>query len=184
MKIYLKYFILFFIVVFLSNYAAKLFTNHHGEWLESILVGLISGIIVAAVIGSMHKSTLRKVVSDNINLDKFKIKHSNTITLLAYEDELINFLKDRLKKKKWRLIQESENEEETVLKFRTPLNWKSWGEIVYIRLFTGWQSRLNMEITSIPIISTTMIDYGKNKNNVDLISKIIKANFSVDENEL
>ena len=184
MKIYLNFFILFFVVFFLGNYAAKLFTNHPGEWLESLLVGLISGIIVSAVIGSLHMSTLRKVASDNINLDKFKIKHSNTISLLAYENELIHFLKERLKKKRWRLIQESESEDETVLKFRSPMNWKSWGEIIYIRLFTGWQSRLNMEITSIPIVSTTLFDYGKNKNNVDMVSKMIKANFSVDDNEL
>jgi ascorbate-specific PTS system EIIC-type component UlaA len=183
-RIYLKLFILFFIVFFLSNYAAKLFYNHPGEWVESILVGLVSGIFVSAIVGSLHMRTLRKVVSDNINFDKFQIKHSNTITLLAYENELINFLKERLRNRKWHLIQESESEDETVLKFRSPMKWKSWGEIVYVRLFTGWQSRLNLEITSIPIVSTTLIDYGKNKNNVDMISKMIKANFSVDDNEL
>ncbi len=183
MRIYLKFFILFFIATFLANYAAQLFTDYPDEWLESLLVALVSGIIVSAIIGSLHKNTLRKVASDNINFDKYKIKHSNTIRLSAYEDELISFLKERLKKKKWRLIQESESEDETVLKFRSSMNWKSWGEIVYIRLFTGWKAKLNMEITSIPIVSTTMIDYGKNKNNVDLISKMIKANFSVDDNE-
>ena len=184
MRIYLKFFVLFFLAFFLSNYTAKSFTGHSGEWLESLLIGLVSGIIVSAIIGSLHKMTLKKVLSDNINFDKFHIKHSKTIILLAREDELIDFLKERLKNKKWRLIQEAESEYETVIKYRSPMNWKSWGEVVYVRLFNGWHSKRSMEITSIPIVSTTLIDYRKNKNNVDMISKMIKANFSVNGNEI
>jgi hypothetical protein len=183
-RIYLNIFILFFGAFLLGSYIFDLISGDSYDWLESASVALGIGFFISGIIGSMQVRALKKVTSDNINLDRYKLKHSNTIKLTTHEGDVIYFLKDRLSKKRWSLLQESESEGETVLKFRSPINWKSWGEIIYIRLFTGWHSSLNIEITSIPILSTTMIDYGKNKNNVDLISKIIKANFSVDDNEL
>ena len=175
-KIYLNVFLLFFIAYFLGQFAYYLFSGNFDEFPSGIIYSLAFGILLSAILGTIQIASIKKVVSDNINFDRYKIKHSKVLTLKSYDEELIENMKIFLKKRRWKLLQETESETEKVFKYRSPMSLKSWGEIIYIRLFPA-EEMIKLEITSIPILWTTLIDYGKNKKNVEFISNIIRNNY-------
>jgi len=176
-KIYLNVFLLFFIAYFLGQLVYYLFSGNFNELPSGVFYSLAFGILLSAILGTMQMATLKKVILDNINFDRYKIKHSKIINLTSYNEELVEQIKDSLKEKRWKLLQETESETEKVFKYRSPMSLKSWGEVIYIRLFSE-EKAIKLEITSIPIMGTTLIDYGKNQNNVEFVNDIVKRKLS------
>ena len=175
MKIFLKYLLIFILAFFLLTLAFDWFTGEIVHFFNIAMYSVVLGVVFSLFTTITQVNTIRKVVTDNINFDRYKIKHSKVINLDVNEQELVHLLKDELDDRNWRLLKESESEDEIVLKFKTPISWKSWGEVVYVRFFPGDTTNIQLEITSIPILTSTIMDYGKNKNNVDMLSKRVKA---------
>jgi len=174
-KIYFKHLVVFILIFFLLTLAIEWFSGQIDHLLNIALYSIVLSVVISLFFTAMHVNTIRKVVTENINFDRYKIKHSKVINLNVNEQELVQLLKDELDDKNWSLLKESESEDEIVLKFKTPISWNSWGEVVYVRFFPGETTNIQIEITSIPILSSTILDYGKNKNNVDMLSERVKA---------
>ncbi|PCH68617.1 MAG: hypothetical protein COC01_03350 [Bacteroidetes bacterium] len=49
------------------------------------------------------------------------------------------------------------------------ISWKTWGDKISIKIHKKEENLMGIEISSKPALSTTIIDYGKNKANVEKI---------------
>ncbi|WP_396198891.1 hypothetical protein [Flavobacterium sp.] len=63
---------------------------------------------------------------------------------------------------------------ENVILIHTGLNWKTWGEVIKIECVSQNDIETVCKITSKPKLITTILDYGKNLDNVIMIENIIK----------
>ena len=63
--------------------------------------------------------------------------------------------------------------EEGTLRARVPASWRAWGETVDIEVILLDEYATYVRVRSRPILSTTMLDYGKNRDNVDAIVQAI-----------
>lgn len=57
----------------------------------------------------------------------------------------------------------------TVLEVRTPMSWRSFGERVRIELAPARGDGVLVRVGSRPTIRTTLVDYGKNRMNVEAV---------------
>ena len=62
---------------------------------------------------------------------------------------------------------------DTGLRLSTRMSMKSWGEIVYVDIIPAEENKIKITITSKPKIKTTIVDLGKNLENVNLLSKLL-----------
>jgi hypothetical protein len=56
-----------------------------------------------------------------------------------------------------------------VLEGRTPMSWRSWGEIVRVELGPTTSGSVPVHVASRPAWRTTLVDYGKNLANIDAL---------------
>lgn len=74
-------------------------------------------------------------------------------------DELFQKLDNHLKPKGWKKTLRSNSQ--LKLKYRIRTSFKSWGEILTIKISEVESQKSLIEITSKPILFTTLLDYGK-----------------------
>ena len=56
------------------------------------------------------------------------------------------------------------------------MTWLSWGEEISIILQTKGESDFNYKISSRPKLKMTLVDFGKNLENVNRLENVIKSN--------
>ena len=176
--IYIKIFLAATLLLMIVQLMAHLLFLGSPVLKQNLINAGIGGIVFAVFFGTIYIEELKKSLSNNINIDRYKVKHTETITIQANEEDVIELVKNKVNKKKSKLLEEGESEDEYTLKYRTPMSYKSWGEIVFIQIRNHNHPDITTEITSIPMLSTTMLDYGKNKNNVHFIRRILYHNLS------
>ncbi|MBU9714905.1 hypothetical protein [Evansella tamaricis] len=69
---------------------------------------------------------------------------------------------------------------EGLLRAKTKINIRTWGDTIEIKLYRGKNSTNGeaptiARIQSRPAVPTTIIDYGKNKENIDLLTTYLEA---------
>lgn len=176
--IYLKIFLAATLLLMIAQLISHYIFSGSPMLKQDLLNAGIGGIVFALFFGTIYVEELKKSLSHNINIDRYKVKHTETITIQTNEEDVIETIKNKVIKKRWKLLEEGESEDEYTLKYRTPMSYKSWGEIVFIQIRNHNHPDIITEITSIPMLSTTMLDYGKNKNNVHFIRRILYHNLA------
>ncbi|WP_273130964.1 hypothetical protein [Bacillus weihaiensis] len=67
-----------------------------------------------------------------------------------------------------------ENLEKGFILVRTGINIRTWGEVIKVTVTSIENERTLVTIESKPIVITTMVDYGKNLENVKIISEYLE----------
>lgn len=138
--------------------------------LKGIIAGLVFGTLLSCLLISLHTSLSRNVVTDSVNHD-FGMFQTRRIEIpLAFEDAYSLCLQS-LKTIKRCSIQ-SESPDEGTIKARAGINWKTWGDNVLIELVKGEGSTI-VEISSRPSARSTLVDFGKNLDNVERIKRFL-----------
>lgn len=91
-------------------------------------------------------------------------KNPGIIRSRTIKIENLNGLIDKLKAKNWRLEYFKEGE---LYRFKTNISLYSFGEIIEIKKLVSD----HYEITSRPLLNSTIVDYNKNERNIELIAK-------------
>ena len=142
----------------------------HNIILNGIIAGLLFGTLVSYLLISLHTSLSRKVVTDSVNYD-FGIIQTRRIEIpLAYEDAYSLCLQSL--KTINRCSIRSQSPDEGTIKARAGINWKTWGDNVLIELVKGEGSTI-VEISSRPSARSTLVDFGKNLDNVERIKRFL-----------
>jgi hypothetical protein len=62
---------------------------------------------------------------------------------------------------------------DSLIEIRVGFSWRSWGEIVRVEIIPGENETL-VKVVSTPKLSTTVIDWGANKRNVEKVMSALR----------
>lgn len=168
-KLYLKTFLLTGLPFGLLTQGFDLVGGGEFSLWKFLFMTFFFGLTMSLILVSFHryrlkKSGIQELTNQNVGVNQTRIVKS-TLT-------------------KAELIQKLENdpvfgninrkETETGIFFNTAMTWKSWGEKIEIRLKPHQEIGFEYHISSKPKLKTTLVDYGKNLENVDWIENMIK----------
>lgn len=138
-----------------------LISGNESSFWEYLIMPFISGLFMALMIVSFQKSKLKN--DGDLAITETKIVKS-TLTIEA----LLKRLKTDSKLGKMK-VKEIENGVLLV----SGITWKSWGENIQITLETDEDFEFVYHLSSSPRLKTTLIDYGKNLENINRIEKVL-----------
>ena len=137
---------------------------------NGIIAGLVFGTIASYILISLHKSFSRKVVTGSFNHD-FGIFQTCSIEIpLAYKDAYSLCLQSLQTISRCSI--QSQSPDEGIIKARAGINWKTWGDNVLIELVKAEGSTI-IEISSRSSARSTLVDFGKNLDNVERIKRFL-----------
>ncbi len=169
---------LFFKILLLSGIPFGLlisvFSLHREEItdiiLNAILSGLIFGTLTSYILISLHRSLSKKVITD-MPIDDYGIHQTRSIKLNLSCEQAYDLSLQALKAiKKCRIKSQSPDAGE--IRARTGLTWKTWGDDIIIKLTKVKKTTL-IDISSRPSAKSTLVDFGKNLDNVERIRKFL-----------
>ncbi len=137
---------------------------------NGILSGLICGTLVSYILISLHKSLSRKVVSD-ASMPDYNIHQVRRIVMgIPFEKAFSRCIQSLKTVNMCRII--SQNPDKGEIRARAGLNWKTWGDDININLTEGKETT-GVEISSRPSARSTLVDFGKNLDNVERIRRYL-----------
>lgn len=175
MKLYLK---IFLISGATFGLVAAILVGFTTDLKRGIALGVgagpLFGLWMALTIGTTHKVLTRKYA----NSEEVTPNQSTTIELDSSLDQSFEQCTEALAQ--FGAMIQSSDKMKLEIKAATGMSWKSYGEILTIRLIPGHQN-VRIEISSSPKLKTTLVDYGKGRKNVDTIARLITTRNSQPE---
>ena len=168
-KLYLKTFLLTSIPYFALITLFSLDKISEIFMLKDISASLFFGIFMSLVLVSFHLYKLKKDGVENITDENIGVNQTITLETKLNKNELIQKLKLDPEIGKMKM---SEMENGVLLK--TGITLKSWGEEIKIIIKSNKENNFEYQVSSSPKLKTTIIDYGKNLENVNKIESVIK----------
>ncbi len=163
-RLFIGIFIFFMIIMTLPYFVL----GEKSHFLHLTALNFIFSLGLTGIIYWLHIHRLKRS-GIKINEDILKIKHHKIIE----SDLNINQIKERLKSNpftaKMRFNQTDEG-----LELTSGLSIWSYGEKIRIKPVASEGNKQKYEVSSRPLLKTTLIDYGKNLENVKKIEDIIK----------
>lgn len=126
--------------------------------------GLLYGIGMALCIGLLHQISTERLKAD-YSENLLGVHQVRVITLQqSFEDafDTCGFALEELKK--CRITQQ--DNKLGVLRARTGMTWKSFGEKIMLTVSPAGKNLCKVTASSEPVIWTTIVDYGKNIENI------------------
>ncbi len=134
---------------------------------------VLFGVLMSLTLVGFYKNRLNKKGINEITEDTLKVKQQVKIQSDLTKNELVKHLKNDAYFSKMTL-EESVNE----INLCSKVTWWSWGEMITILISTGNNKLNKFDITSKPKVSTTLVDFGKNKENILLLINLINRHSS------
>jgi hypothetical protein len=134
---------------------------------SSVSVGLFYGLFITVVLGTLQLLGTKKMGSAG----NMSPTQSTTVEL----DSNLDLAFDRCVQALNRLGAKIQSQDKTKfeIKATSRMTWKSWGEELTIRLSDMQNQKVKIEILSSPKLKTTPMDFGKGRENVEKIAKIL-----------
>tara|TARA_Y100000385_G_scaffold269916_1_gene308447 strand:+ start:385 stop:915 length:531 start_codon:yes stop_codon:yes gene_type:complete len=118
---------------------------------------------------SIYKSNLNDKGITNPSEENLKSVQQTEFISKVSRDEFIS----RLSKDKVMSRMKLKTNEGT-LKLNSGVTWKSWGETIAIKISSASEGMFKYQIQSKPKLPITIIDFGKNLENILMIKKLVK----------
>lgn len=136
---------------------------------ENLIGGIAFGGVMALVMTIMDRY-FRK----NKSLEKNStVKQQSTIEMPFSYEKTYQLCKESVMYLHKAKVKE-ENLEEGFILVRTGINIRTWGEVIKMTVSSIENERTLVTIVSKPFVITTMVDYGKNLENVKIISEYLE----------
>jgi len=137
---------------------------------QSLIFQSISfGFIMSIFMVSMQVYGLKKIGIQRIMQEDLETTRKGKFRTKLNREEVINKLMTALGTSNMKM-----NDIENEVSWNTGITLKSWGEKIMIKLISKTDSEYEYEISSAPLLKTTLIDGGKNIQNVNHIESIFK----------
>ena len=152
-----------------------MFYSLHGVF-EGLMVGLLAGLFfggfMSLLLGFLHTWSVKRISSGKSE-EATSVHHVRSVELRLPYDKAFNLCIESLSLlKKYRIIEEDRSQGKIVAK--TGMTWKSWGEVITFEVGEIGNDRTQIEVSSRPAVRTTLVDYGKNLENVKTIIFFLK----------
>jgi hypothetical protein len=133
-----------------------------------LLMGLIFGLLMAAVLGTMQRLAVKKLGVAGTGGPRSA--HELEVPISFSEA----FARSRRALEAIGARIGTEDAALGVIEGRVKISWKSWGELVRIEIRRGAGTpSTRLTISSAPALETTVIDYGKGAENVERVARIV-----------
>ncbi|NNJ89450.1 MAG: hypothetical protein HKP53_08600 [Eudoraea sp.] len=103
------------------------------------------------------------------------INEQSKFEVFLSPDEALEKLMNTIELKGWRKILDPVNPQS--LKIRTRVSFRSWGESMLIEISKSGHNRSIIQINSRPLLFTTILDYGKNRSNINKIKEVFNISY-------
>ncbi len=168
-KLYLKTFLLTGIPYGLIMIGFDLLDGDGFKLWKFLSLTFFFGITMSLILVFFHKYRLKKNEIQELTDENLGVSQTKEIKTNLGRTELINKLKTDPIIGKMKMT-ETENE----ITLKTGITWKSWGEEIKIILKSKTDSDFDYQISSSPKLRTTIVDYGKNLQNLKRLENVIK----------
>jgi hypothetical protein len=139
------------------------------NFVSGLFQGLFFGFFMAITFRIMENVSLKKMGKKSSDVGVHQEKKFNVPLLKGEANKKI---KDVLNEMKTNLTKD--DSENGVIEAKTKINWKSFGETLTIR-FVENENQTTIFVESRPSLGTTMVDYGKNLQNVEKFERLMTS---------
>ena len=141
--------------------------------LVSVSIGvIIYGGLMSLVLGFLHRWSVKRIASDKSEAAMGVRQVRNLQLWLPCNRAFTLCMRSLNSIKKCKIQREDRYLGKIVAK--TGMTWKTFGDVISFEVFSIDDDRTHIKISSRPSVRTTLVDYGKNLENVETIVRIIK----------
>lgn len=134
-----------------------------------LLMTFFFGIVMSVILVSLHNYRLKKNGVKEITNETVGVNQTRILKTELNTSKLIEKLREDPIIGKMKMIEIDHG-----ILLQTGMTWKSWGEEIKIMLKSKEGSDFEYTISSSPKLKTTVVDYGKNLENVNRIEMVLK----------
>jgi len=167
-KLYLKHFLLSFTGFGLIYWSFELFELSKPLIIRLLIKSAVVGVVftILTVYSYVKKLKNKGMV---INSENLKVRHKKVITTQKNSEEILSKIKQHADFKALKITKTNSG-----FKINKNLSWSSWGEVVEINIKSKDSENKSIEISSKPKYPLTLLDNGRNKENVETITALIR----------
>ncbi len=130
--------------------------------------GLLFGGLMALILGSLHIWSVRRMPAGRSE-GALSVHHVREVELRLSYDEAFDLCVSSLAAvRKCRILREDRSLGK--IDARAGMTWKTWGDVVSLEVRRTSGDLTRVEISSRPALRTTLVDCGKNLENVESIT--------------
>ncbi|HDH05347.1 MAG TPA: hypothetical protein ENH01_06495 [Nitrospirae bacterium] len=137
-----------------------------------LVSGLVSGLVMFLIIGLLHIHAVKKIAPE-LSEESYGIHHVRDIKLQYPYDRAFNLCIESLGRIKNCKIRMQDRTAGQIIA-KTSINWKTWGDTISLEIKRIDDTQTHVKTSSRPSMSTTIVDYGKNLENVEKILSFLK----------
>ncbi len=148
--------------------------NGFGQVLiNSLVAGLSFGLLLCSIIEFLHGRAVRKI-GDGAFRNETGLDHTRKITLSVPYDRAINLCIESIHTIRNSTVQ-MEDKSRGIIIARAGFNWKTWSDTISFLVSKNAQGHHIIRVSSRPTARTTLVDFGKNLDNVARIISFLQS---------
>jgi hypothetical protein len=132
-----------------------------------LMSGLIFGFLMFIILGILHSRAVRKI-SGATSVESLDTFQSRNIKLPLPFENAFDLCIESLSQIRGCRVQEQDRSRGKIIA-KSPVNWKTWGDTISFNLAGTGNEKTDVMISSRPTSWSTIVDYGKNLENVERI---------------
>jgi len=153
------------------------FSFKHGissGMVDGVSSGLFVGGFMSLMLGFMHRRSVKRISSETSE-EALGVHHVRKVKLQLTYDKVFDLCMASLSLiKKCKIQNEDRSQGKIVAK--VGMTWKTWGDVISFEVREIDNDGVQVEVSSRPSVRTTLVDYGKNLENVKTLVGYINAN--------
>ena len=156
--------------------AGIVFTLFHGLTVGitgGLLTGLIAGAVLFFIIGPLHEMSVKKIAGDGSD-GSTGVHHARELEIPGSFDESFDLCTRSLDLISKCRVKEKDHSGGRIIA-ETGLNWRTWGDTISFEISAAGEKSSRIRVSSRPAASTTIVDFGKNLQNVNRILSFLEG---------
>lgn len=140
---------------------------------SGLVAGILFGALMSVVLNTIHTLSVNRIsYSDSKN--KMGVHHLRNIELrLSYDMAFDLCIESLCRIKKCTIRKEDRSGGRLTAK--AGMTWKTFGDIISFELHRTGDDRIRIQVSSRPLQQTTLVDFGKNLDNVERIVEFLNT---------
>jgi hypothetical protein len=152
---------------------SSLQNGFHSGLMTGALSGISFGVFLSLTLGFLHRRSVEKMPFGNSE-EAMGVGHGRNVELRLPYHEVFDLCIDSLNLIKRSKIRE-ENRSQGKIVARGGITWKTWGDVISFSIRNTGNDGIQVEVSSRPALRWTLVDYGKNLENVERILSFLEA---------
>ncbi len=138
-----------------------------------VAAGIFFGGAMSLILGFLHSRSVKRISSGQSE-EAMDVHHVRDVHLrLPYDKAFDLCIKSLSLIKKCKI--RNEDRSQGKIAARAGMTWKTWGDVISFDVRKMGKDGIQVEISSEPALRMTLVDYGKNLENVETLVGFLKA---------